>query len=182
MHVHRSAVELVIQAPAKLNLWFEVLAKRSDGYHEIETLMCPIDLCDTLYFQDVPREKDASSGENSVNEIQFECRCAFGAGGPASRGLHDVPDGSKNLVVRAVELARRRAGVNRGAKLLLVKRIPSAAGLGGGSSDAAAALVAAGVADDLKEGVMMGAEAIDSGQAAATLAKLREFGAKHETK
>jgi 4-diphosphocytidyl-2-C-methyl-D-erythritol kinase len=143
MHVHRSAVELVIQAPAKLNLWFEVLAKRSDGYHEIETLMCPIDLCDTLYFQDVPREKDASSGENSVNEIQFECRCAFGAGGPASRGLHDVPDGSKNLVVRAVELARRRAGVNRGAKLLLVKRIPSAAGLGGGSSDAAAALVAA---------------------------------------
>jgi anthranilate phosphoribosyltransferase len=48
--------------------------------------------------------------------------------------------------------------------------------------NAAAGLVAAGLADDLKEGVMMGAEAIDSGQAAATLAKLREFGAKHETK
>ena len=54
-----------------------------------------------------------------------------------------MPEGPDNLVVRAVELVRRRAGVRRGAKLLLVKRIPAAAGLGGGSSDAAAALVAA---------------------------------------
>ena len=54
MHIHRSAVDLVIQAPAKLNLFFEVLAKRSDGYHEIETLMCPIDLFDTLHFQEDP--------------------------------------------------------------------------------------------------------------------------------
>ncbi len=53
MRVHRSAVELVIQAPAKLNLFFEVLAKRNDGYHEIETLMCPIDLYDTLYFEEI---------------------------------------------------------------------------------------------------------------------------------
>ncbi len=59
------------------------------------------------------------------------------------RGLHDVPEGADNLVVRAVELVRRRAGVRRGASLELVKRIPAAAGLGGGSSDAAAALVAA---------------------------------------
>ena len=51
----RSAAELVIQAPAKLNLFFEVLAKRSDGYHEIESLMCPIDLYDTLHFQDAQR-------------------------------------------------------------------------------------------------------------------------------
>ena len=54
-----------------------------------------------------------------------------------------MPDGPENLVLRAVELVRRRAGVRRGAKLRLVKRIPAAAGLGGGSSDAAAALVAA---------------------------------------
>ena len=132
MHIHRSAVDLVVQAPAKLNLFFEVLAKRSDGYHEIETLMCPIDLYDTLHFQEDP------SGQ-----LELRCRRVFGAGGPSGRGLDEVPEGPDNLVVRAVELVRRRTGVRRGAKLRLVKRIPAAAGLGGGSSDAAAALVAA---------------------------------------
>ena len=76
-------------------------------------------------------------------QVRLRCRRVFGAGGPSGRGLHDVPEGPDNLVVRAVELVRRRAGVRRGARLLLVKRIPAAAGLGGGSSDAAAALVAA---------------------------------------
>ena len=132
MRIHRSAVDLVIQAPAKLNLFFEVLAKRTDGYHEIETLMCPIDLFDTLHFQEDPN-----------GQLELRCRRVFGASGPSGRGLHEVPDGPENLVLRAVELVRRRAGVRRGAKLLLVKRIPAAAGLGGGSSDAAAALVAA---------------------------------------
>jgi 4-diphosphocytidyl-2-C-methyl-D-erythritol kinase len=132
MHVHRSAVELVIQAPAKLNLFFEVLARRADGYHEIETLMCPIDLYDTLHFQ-----------EDASGEVRLRCRRVFGAGVGGGRGLRDLPEGPDNLVVRAAELVRRRAGVSRGARLLLTKRIPAAAGLGGGSSDAAAALVAA---------------------------------------
>lgn len=74
MHVHRSAVELVIQAPAKLNLFFEVLAKRNDGYHEIETLMCPIDLYDTLCFEEI-----------SGDEIEFACRYALAAGSPDAR-------------------------------------------------------------------------------------------------
>ncbi len=131
MHICRSAAGVVIQAPAKLNLFFEVLAKRTDGYHEIETLMCPIDLYDTLHFR-----------EDSGVEVRFRCRRVIG-GGANSGGLDLVPDGPDNLVVRAVELVRRRAGIRRGAELLLVKRIPAAAGLGGGSSDAAAALVAA---------------------------------------
>ncbi len=132
MHIHRSPVDLVVQAPAKLNLFFEVLAKRSDGYHEIETLMCPIDLYDTLHFQEDPN-----------GALELRCRRVFGASGPRGRGLCEVPEGPDNLVMRAVELVRRRSGVRRGAKLRLVKRIPAAAGLGGGSSDAAAALVAA---------------------------------------
>jgi 4-diphosphocytidyl-2-C-methyl-D-erythritol kinase len=132
MRIHRSAVELVIQAPAKLNLFFEVLAKRNDGYHEIETLLCPIDLYDTLHFQEDPN-----------GQLELRCRRVFGAGGPSGRGLDHVPEGPENLVLRAVELVRRRADVRRGAKLSLVKRIPATAGLGGGSSDAAAALVAA---------------------------------------
>ena len=130
MYIHRSPVDLAIQAPAKVNLFFEVLAKRNDGYHEIESLMCPIDLYDTLHFQEDPNRA-----------LELRCRRVSGAGG--SRGLAAVPDGPDNLVLRAVELARRRSGVHRGAKLRLVKRIPAAAGLGGGSSDAAAALVAA---------------------------------------
>ena len=51
MQIHRNAVEIVIHTPAKLNLFFEVLGKRSDGYHEIETLMCPIGWYDTLCFE-----------------------------------------------------------------------------------------------------------------------------------
>jgi 4-diphosphocytidyl-2-C-methyl-D-erythritol kinase len=132
MRVHRSGGELVVHAPAKLNLFFEVLEKRSDGYHEIETLMCPITLYDTLHFQ-----------EEQNGGVRLECRRVFGAGGLEGCGLHDVTDGPGNLVVRAVELLRQRTAVRRGARLLLVKRIPAAAGLGGGSSDAAAALLAA---------------------------------------
>jgi 4-diphosphocytidyl-2-C-methyl-D-erythritol kinase len=131
MHIHRSPVELVIHAPAKLNLFFEVLAKRADGYHEIETLMCPIDLYDTLHFEDRPD-----------GPVEFACRRVPG-GSLGDRGLDNLPEGPENIVVRAVECVRRWTGVRRSARLLLVKRIPAAAGLGGGSSDAAAALVAA---------------------------------------
>ncbi len=132
MHIRRSASGATVLAPAKLNLFLEVLAKRDDGYHEIETLICPIDLYDTLHFRDAPE-----------GLVRLKCRRAFGAGGAEGRGLADVSEGADNLVVRAVELVRRSAGVRRGAELLLVKRIPAAAGLGGGSSDAAAALAAA---------------------------------------
>ncbi|MEN6451620.1 MAG: 4-(cytidine 5'-diphospho)-2-C-methyl-D-erythritol kinase [Thermoguttaceae bacterium] len=131
MRIRRSPTEVVIQAPAKLNLFFEVLAKRTDGFHEIETLMCPIDLYDTLHFR-----------EDSGGKVRLRCRWAVD-GSPGGCGLDQVPEGPDNLVFRAVELVRRRAGVCRGAELLLTKRIPAAAGLGGGSSDAAAALVAA---------------------------------------
>jgi 4-diphosphocytidyl-2-C-methyl-D-erythritol kinase len=132
MHLHRSQSGWVVQAPAKLNLFFEVLAKRGDGYHEIETLVYPINLYDTLYFKEDP------SGQ-----VKLGCQRVSGVWGPKGSGLGGVPPGTQNLVVRAVELLRRRARVSAGATLRLVKRIPSAAGLGGGSSDAAAALAAA---------------------------------------
>jgi 4-diphosphocytidyl-2-C-methyl-D-erythritol kinase len=145
MHFHRSAAGLVVQAPAKLNLFFEVLAKRPDGYHEIETLVYPIDLYDTLYFTDDPG-----------GQIRLSCELGCGSWGPYATsstgdggGLGEVPTGPENLAVRAVELLRRRAGVARGATMRLAKRIPSAAGLGGGSSDAAAALRAANLAWNL---------------------------------
>ena len=142
MRIHRSAVEIVIHTPAKLNLFFEVLGKRSDGYHEIESLMCPIGWYDSLCFEGTASE-----------ELELECRSGSMAGHrrPASgcpgdgSGFEDVPRDGRNLVLRAVDLVRRRTGTKQGARLRLMKRIPTAAGLGGGSSDAAAALVAANV-------------------------------------
>lgn len=132
MHVRSTDAGLEVLAPAKVNLFLEVLAKRSDGFHEIETLMYPIGLYDTLVFRD-----DASG--------QIALRCEEADLPPLKReGASDaLPAGADNLVIRAVELVRRRMGVTRGAQLTLIKRIPLAAGLAGGSSDAAAALFAA---------------------------------------
>jgi 4-diphosphocytidyl-2-C-methyl-D-erythritol kinase len=93
--------------------------------------MCPIDLYDTLYFKEEPSGK-----------LALQCQWATMPHGPASAGFDAIPCGPDNLVLRAVDLLRRRTGEKRGATLRLVKRIPAAAGLGGGSSDAAAALVA----------------------------------------
>jgi 4-diphosphocytidyl-2-C-methyl-D-erythritol kinase len=133
MYLRRSSSGWVVQAPAKLNLFFEVLGKRSDGYHEIETFVTPIDWYDTLCF--TPRDE---------GPIGFSCRRMGGSLG-TDFAVQEVPEGTENLVVRAVELLRRRAGVEWGARVRLVKRIPIAAGLGGGSSDAAAALAVANV-------------------------------------
>jgi 4-diphosphocytidyl-2-C-methyl-D-erythritol kinase len=121
-----------VWAPAKLNLFLEVLFRRDDGFHELETLMCPIDLYDTLRFR-----PDASGC------VSLTCRWAEGGGKHGASHLETLPEGTANTVVRACELLRRRAGSSLGAQLTLVKRIPMAAGLAGGSSDAAAALLAA---------------------------------------
>ncbi len=131
MHLRTSATGVVVDAPAKLNLFFEVLARRADGFHEVETLVYPVALFDTLFFR--PR-----SGQRiELDWISGSPRCL--PWGPLWR---QVPPASENLAVRALELLRERAGVAAGASLTLVKRIPSEAGLGGGSSDAAAALAA----------------------------------------
>ncbi|MEK6249889.1 MAG: hypothetical protein N2C12_17015, partial [Planctomycetales bacterium] len=58
----------LVHTPAKLNLYFELLARRADGYHDVETLMVPISLCDTLYFKSLPAP---SSGD--LGELKFAC-------------------------------------------------------------------------------------------------------------
>jgi len=114
----KSSDALVVWAPAKVNLFLEVLARRPDGYHEINTLMVTVSLYDTLEF------KEEASGA-----IRLRC------------DQPNLSTGADNLVVRAAELLRRRSGCARGADIGLAKRIPLAAGLAGGSTDAAAALV-----------------------------------------
>jgi len=132
MFVRESAEGVEISAPAKLNLFLEVLGRRSDGYHELETLMVPIALFDTL------RVSDDASGQ-----ISLTCEFAVGYRAGARLETEDFPEGTDNSAVKAVRLLREQAGHGRGIRLHLVKRIPAAAGLAGGSSDAAAALVAA---------------------------------------
>jgi 4-diphosphocytidyl-2-C-methyl-D-erythritol kinase len=126
MNLRQNERKRIVHAPAKLNLFLEVLGERTDGYHELATLMVPIRWFDTLSFVPTP----AATGQPAPIEFSLrECD-------PASR----VPTDSSNLVVRALDLLRQRSGCESGARVELFKRIPTAAGLGGGSSDAAAAL------------------------------------------
>jgi 4-diphosphocytidyl-2-C-methyl-D-erythritol kinase len=130
MRIACSADGVIVTAPAKLNLFLEVLGKRADGYHDIETMMVAIDLCDELHLQ--PR---------SDGQLRLASRWLV-ANQPGLE-LGDVPTSDANIVIRALKLLRQRAGIDFGAEVTLLKRIPSVAGLGGASSDAAAALVAA---------------------------------------
>ncbi|HEY4234399.1 MAG TPA: 4-(cytidine 5'-diphospho)-2-C-methyl-D-erythritol kinase [Lacipirellulaceae bacterium] len=123
-----------VPAPAKLNLYLEVLGRRPDGYHELETLLVPIQLYDSLTFS---TNRSASRGELAPISLDVTVQQSLPTGATAET---PIPIGSENLVVRALELLRERSGCDRGAHVHLVKRIPAAAGLGGGSSDAAAAL------------------------------------------
>lgn len=143
MHIRRSGLAVQVWAPAKLNLLLEVLAKRSDGFHEIVTLMTAIKIFDTLWLTPVSRgELELSCSWAAPMELVQQPKVAGGT--PASMG--DLPEGQNNIVWRALALLRARSGVSQGAQVRLIKRIPSAAGLGGASSDAAAALLAANVA------------------------------------
>jgi 4-diphosphocytidyl-2-C-methyl-D-erythritol kinase len=121
-----------VSAPAKLNLFLEVLGKRPDGYHEIESLMCPISLCDTVELQ-----------STEAPEITLEVQLPKFEKSAEDDPAWDIPCDRRNLVYRAVERVRERLGVPQGCRIRLQKSIPAAAGLGGGSSDAAAAIVAA---------------------------------------
>jgi 4-diphosphocytidyl-2-C-methyl-D-erythritol kinase len=122
-------------APAKLNLFLRVLGRRADGFHEIETLVQPLTLADGV--------------EARVAEDGFELQVV-------GEYADQVPEGEDNLALRAARVLAEEAKISKGARLLLVKRIPVAAGLGGGSSDAAAALRAL----DLLWNCRLGADAL----------------------
>ncbi|MGE0610018.1 MAG: 4-(cytidine 5'-diphospho)-2-C-methyl-D-erythritol kinase [Pirellulales bacterium] len=132
MLVRAATQSVEVWTPAKLNLFLEVLSKRADGFHEIETVMAPIDLHDTLILQ------PAAHGR-----IDLHCRWASPAAQPDAWRDIELPSGQRNIVVRALEMLREGHAPRAGATVTLIKRIPLAAGLAGGSSDAAAALVAA---------------------------------------
>lgn len=145
MYLRHSGTRAEIQSPAKLNLFLEVIRRRADGFHEITTFMTTVGLFDTLVFQAVP--KQAADGELSLSCDWASGYKAFDSARESqSESLTgDLPSGEDNIVTAAVERLRQRAGISQGATIRLCKRIPSAAGLGGASGNAAAALLAANV-------------------------------------
>ena len=109
---------LLVRAPAKLNLFLDVLGRREDGYHKLDTVIQAVDLYDELEI------RPAKGG------IRLD--------GSAPEG---VPLNEENLVWKAADSVLREAGAKGGVEITLNKRIPAGGGLGGGSSDAAATLV-----------------------------------------
>lgn len=110
-------MKLMIKAPAKINLTLDVLHKRPDSYHEVEMIMTTVDLADRLELESLNK-----------NEIRIISHNRF------------VPDDSRNLAYQAAKLLKDRYGIKKGVSIQIDKIIPVAAGLAGGSSDAAAAL------------------------------------------
>jgi len=105
------------KAPAKINLLLDVLHKRSDGFHEVEMIMTMVDLADRLEMEELPRDTIIISSQAGY-----------------------IPLDEKNLAFQAAKLIKERYNVRRGVYIHLDKKIPVAAGLAGGSSDAAATL------------------------------------------
>src|SRR5881409_2603838 len=107
-------------APAKINLSLKILGRRDDGFHEIETLIAQISLCEEIKID----KNDAQRG------IRFRCDDP------------SVPQGDDNLAVRAAKAFFKKMKIKSGVLIELKKKIPHGAGLGGGSSDAASTLMA----------------------------------------
>ncbi len=107
---------LKLKARAKVNLSLDVLRKRPDGYHDVKMIMQTISLYDMISLEPIPKG------------IEVECECRW------------VPSDSENIAYKAAELLIREYRINSGIRIKIEKKIPVAAGLAGGSSDAAAVL------------------------------------------
>lgn len=110
-------MKIMEKAAAKINLTLDVLRKRDDGYHEVEMIMTMVDLADRIEMQDLPRDTIIISSQAGY-----------------------IPLDEKNLAFQAARLIKDRYNVRQGVYIHLDKKIPVAAGLAGGSSDAAATL------------------------------------------
>ncbi|WP_142395934.1 4-(cytidine 5'-diphospho)-2-C-methyl-D-erythritol kinase [Bacillus sp. MYb209] len=110
-------MKLLVKAPAKINLSLDVLGKRQDGYHEVKMIMTTIDLADRLELMELAEDRIEILSHNRY-----------------------VPDDQRNLAYQAAKLLKGKFNVKKGVSITIEKTIPVAAGLAGGSSDAAATL------------------------------------------
>lgn len=102
---------IIEKAYGKVNLALEIVGKREDGYHELKSIMVPVDIYDELYFEE-------SDKIELISELKIE----------------------DNIILKAAKLLKETFNVNKGARITLVKRIPVAAGMAGGSADCSATL------------------------------------------
>lgn len=109
---------LVLNAPAKINLFLQTTGKRDDGYHLIESIMQTVDLCDEI-------SMELTNGE----KVELSCNDS------------SIPVDEKNIVIKIANKLMEYKGIKRGVKIHIEKNIPSCAGMGGGSADGATALV-----------------------------------------
>jgi 4-diphosphocytidyl-2-C-methyl-D-erythritol kinase len=130
---HKAGSGWAIDCPAKLNLYLDVLGSRADGFHELETLMVPVRICDQLRWVNSAGSDEASL---RVREVSLDRVAA----------AESLTSGADNLVCRAAQRLAEAAGVQPRGTFELTKRIPMQAGMGGGSSNAAAALLLANAA------------------------------------
>ncbi|TDU73311.1 4-diphosphocytidyl-2-C-methyl-D-erythritol kinase [Prosthecobacter fusiformis] len=107
-----------LSSPAKINLWLRVLGRRSDGFHEVETRLCKIGIADTVQIDLL----------GSGNDVELTCN------------VPGIPLDESNLVMKALRAFEQKTRQTRSWRIHLEKRIPSGAGLGGGSSNAAVVL------------------------------------------
>lgn len=108
---------ILVKAPAKINLSLDVLHRRDDGFHEVKMIMTTIDLADRIELEELQDDKITIVSQNRF-----------------------VPDDDRNLAYQAAKLLKERYAVKKGVSISISKVIPVAAGLAGGSSDAAATL------------------------------------------
>lgn len=139
--------QIEVQTPAKLNLYLEVLGKRDDGFHELETIMTAIDLYDLIRIRKLSRDE-------SSEQIRLSCKWItvkrFDKSTSEKRGtvlgtdepFGDLPTDKSNLVYRAAQIFFSETGIDARVDIELLKLIPSVAGLGGASGNAAGTLMA----------------------------------------
>ena len=133
-----------IRTPAKINLFFELLGKRPDGYHDVSTVVGLTDFTDTVRARAICSQTQRTCPESNPNGIILRCSTNEAIFAPlrlagAEESLY-VPSNEQNLVYKAAALLKEKYKIEQGIEIEVEKSIPPQSGLGGGSSNAAGAL------------------------------------------
>lgn len=129
--------------PAKLNLFLELIARRDDGFHQIDTIMVPIDWCDELSLQRTIEPRVELSVDWLPSRDAVAVELGIDPNSDAAKELLEIPSDHSNLVHRALSRFLEQFPMDGGFRCQLGKLIPAGAGMGGASSDAASALLCA---------------------------------------